>query len=305
MTALIIGTRGSDLALAQTRIVSNLLRETQPELNIQEKVIHTTGDMRLDIALSDPGPLDKGLFTKELEYALLERSIDVAVHSLKDLPVEMPAGLALGAVLERENPDDVLISKHPDGLAGLPAGSTVATGSLRRRHFLLLKRPDLNVVELRGNIPTRIRKLREQHGMEAIVLAAAGLRRLSVAGCPLGLDNLHQSPLDFMLPAPGQGAVAVQCRADDQDVITTLRPMHHLSSAVVVSAERAVLSGLGGGCHMPLGVRAIIENETIQLDAAWFHASKTTPCTASAHAHIHEWPSASVSIINQLYGQIK
>jgi len=300
-----IGTRGSDLALAQTRMVAVLLRKENSNVQIHEQVIQTTGDARLDISLSNPGPIDKGLFTKELERALLDRSIDLAVHSLKDLPIENPEGLVLGAILPREEPDDVLISKHPGGMKGLSPGACVATGSLRRRCFLLSERPDLEVVELRGNVPTRIKKLRDQHGLEAIVLAGAGIRRLSMAGCALGMDGFHQTALAFMLPAPGQGAVAVQCRADDHETLAVLQTIHDLPSAVAVTAERAVLAGLGGGCHTPVGVLATIAKDTIHLKAAWYYDPASDPATASVTKPLTEWTRAASDVIDQLYGQTK
>lgn len=298
-----IGTRGSDLALAQTRMVAALLRGAHPALELSEKLIKTTGDIRLDVALSNPGPLDKGLFTKELEKALSDGAIDIAVHSLKDLPTDHPVGLTIGAILQREDPDDVLISKHSGGVDGLPPESTVATGSLRRRNFLLWMRPDLNVIEIRGNVPTRINKLREQPGVDAVVLAGAGLRRLSTAGCDLKLHDLNQSILEFMLPAPGQGAVAVQCRADDSVTRSALEALHHADTAISVQAERAVLAGLGGGCHMPLGVRAVVIDSQIQIDAAWFHSPDEQPRRASAVHTTSDWTLAASDVIHQLYGE--
>ncbi len=305
MSHLTIGTRGSDLALAQTRMVAALLQTAHRDLTLDEKLIRTTGDIRLDVPLSNPGALDKGLFTKELERALLDKSIDLAVHSLKDLPTENPAGLTLGAILPRENPDDVLISKSDGGLAGLPLGATVATGSLRRRCFLQWKRPDLRLVELRGNVPTRLRKLHDQAELDAIVLAGAGLRRLAAVDCELALDGVFQSHLDSMLPAPGQGAVAVQCRADDDATLRQLAAIHHPATAIEVYAERAVLSGLGGGCHTPVGVRGLVADGDIQITAAWFHDPEAPPVTASARAREDAWATATKEIIDQLYGQLK
>ncbi|MFY8215541.1 MAG: hydroxymethylbilane synthase [Chthoniobacterales bacterium] len=302
---IMIGTRGSDLALAQTRMVASLLAQTHPALDLAETIIRTTGDRRLDVALSNPGPLDKGLFTKELERALIDSSIDAAVHSLKDLPTENPEGLVIGAILERESPDDVLVSKYYGGLVGLPGGATVATGSLRRKFFLEWQRPDIHVVEIRGNVPTRIKKLRDQSGLDALVLAAAGMGRLETAGCALGLDLLHRSDLDFMLPAPGQGAVAVQCRADDSATLAALAALHHQATAVCVTAERAVLSGLGGGCHMPLGVRATVDDGVVWIRAAWFDLPGAPPRVASGSAPMQEWTAAASDVINQLYGQIE
>jgi len=268
---LILGTRGSDLALAQTRQVAALLRAAHPGLTVEERIIRTTGDARLDVSLSAPGSLDKGLFTKELEEALLRGEIDAAVHSLKDLPVESPAGLQLGAILERENPDDLLVSRHPGGIAVLPKNARVGTSSLRRKCFLEWKRPDLEIVEIRGNVPTRIRKLAEADALDAIVIAGAGVRRLQAAGVPLALESLFVTALDFMLPAPGQGAIALECRFADVVIQDLLAAIHDPATATCVNAERAVLAGLGGGCHLPLGARAQIgPDATITLRATWF-----------------------------------
>jgi len=285
---LILGTRGSDLALAQTRQVAALLRAAHPGLVVEERIIRTTGDARLDISLSAPGPLDKGLFTKELEEALLRGEIDAAVHSLKDLPVESPAGLQLGAILERENPDDLLVSRHPGGLEALPPNARIGTSSLRRKCFLQWKRPDLEIVEIRGNVPTRIRRLAEAEALDAIVIAGAGLRRLQAAGVPLVLDGLTVTALDFMLPAPGQGAIALECRADDAGTMNGLAAIHDPTTAICVNAERAVLAGLGGGCHLPLGALARIgPDATVTLRATWFgkkparHAERTAAISDS------------------------
>ncbi len=271
MKPLVLGTRGSDLALAQTRHVAARLRDAHPGLTVEERIIRTTGDARLDIDLSAPGSLDKGLFTKELELALLRGEIDAAVHSLKDLPTVQPAGLTIGAVLPRENPADMLIARSPGGIAALAPGARVATSSLRRKRFLLWQRPDLDVVVLRGNVPTRIRKLAEDPALSAIVLAAAGLHRLERAGVPLGLAPFSVQPLDFMLPAPGQGAVAVQCRERPDAACETLSALHDAPTALCVDTERAVLAGLGGGCHLPLGALATVTPAgALHLRAAWF-----------------------------------
>lgn len=270
MKPFVLGTRGSDLALAQTRFVAAALRSAHPGLVLDEKIIRTTGDQRLDVSLSAPGPLDKGLFTKELEDALLAGEIDAAVHSLKDLPVEQPAGLCLAAILEREDPSDVLVSRFQGGLEALPEGSVVATGSLRRRCFIQWRRPGLILAEIRGNVPTRLRKLAASTDLSAIVLAAAGLRRLQAAGVSLPVEALHVTPLPFMLPAPGQGAVAVECRQGDGSIRSLLASIHDAPTAASVDAEREVLSGLGGGCHMPLGARASVRNDELSLSAVWF-----------------------------------
>lgn len=300
MKSFILGTRGSDLALAQTRLVATRLRAAHPGLAVDEKIIRTTGDARLDISLSEPGALDKGLFTKELEDALLRGGIDAAVHSLKDLPVDEPAGLTLGAILEREDPADVLVSKFEGGIDALPHGAVVATSSLRRKCFLLWKRPDLEVHDIRGNVPTRIRKLIESGSLSALVLASAGLRRLQAAGVALSLDDLYVSPLDFMLPAPGQGAIAVECRADDASALDALAALHHAGTAACVDAERAVLAGLGGGCHLPLGARAVVESEALFLRAVWFGRPDAGLRTAEFRGPVAVWREAAAAVVAQL-----
>lgn len=261
MNRIILGTRGSDLALAQTRIVADQLGAVQPGLAIETKIIKTTGDRRLDISLSAPGVLEKGLFTKELEQALLSGEIDAAVHSLKDLPVELPTGLVLGAILERADPSDVLFSKYPGGVPGLPQAATVATSSPRRKAQLLALRPDLAVVEIRGNVPTRLRKLAEDVSMDGLLLAKAGIDRLGHGIIPPGL---HWSVVPEILPAPGQGAIALECREND-GAIPILKAIHHEDTARCVNAERELLRSLGGGCSLPFGALARIENGAMHI----------------------------------------
>lgn len=266
MSRIILGTRGSDLALAQTRIVTEKLHAAHPSLEVETSIIKTTGDQRLDVSLHSPGPLEKGLFTKELEEALLAGKIDAAVHSLKDLPTTQPDGLAIGAILERADPRDVLVSKRDGGLAALPAGARVATSSPRRKAQLLHLRPDLRVVEIRGNVPTRLQKLARDPEMDGLLLARAGLDRLGPGVVPAGL---HTTTIDEILPAPGQGAIAVECRAEDPETRRILLSIHHEETARCVTAERNLLRSLGGGCSLPLGVLARIENGEIRLQTFW------------------------------------
>ncbi len=269
MKNLILGTRGSDLALVQTRDVAARLARAHPALALEEKIIKTTGDKRLDVSLAAPGALEKGLFTKELEDALLNGSVHAAVHSLKDLPTEQPSGLIVGAILERAAVSDALASKHAGGWKGLPPEATVATSSLRRKNQLLLLRPDLNIVEIRGNVPTRLRKVLETPALDALIVASAALERLGDSVVPYGL---RVTIIEEMLPAPGQGAVAVECREADQKTRDVLAAIHHEPTALCVRAERDLLHRLGGGCHMPLGTRAVIENGSLRLLAALFEA---------------------------------
>lgn len=266
---MILGTRGSDLALVQTRNVAARLRQAHPDLALEEKIIRTTGDRRLDVSLSAPGSLEKGLFTKELEEALLGGTIHAAVHSLKDLPTEQPPGLVLGAILERADVSDALASKHAGGWRGLPEGAVVATSSLRRKNQLLLLRPDLRVEEIRGNVPTRLRKVLENPALDALIVARAAVVRLGDQVVP---DGLEMTIIEEMLPAPGQGAVAVECREEDSETREALAAIHHEPTARCVHAERELLHSLGGGCHLPLGTRAVIENGELRLLAGLFEA---------------------------------
>jgi hydroxymethylbilane synthase len=241
-----IGTRASELALRQARLVESALlaRGIRSEL----VTFKTTGDKKIDQPLAEIGA--KGLFTRELEVALSKKKIDCAVHSLKDLPTESPDGLEIVAQLEREDPRDVLVVNRQTGaenLEDLPAGSRVGTSSLRRRAQLMAKRPDLEVVELRGNVPTRLGKV-ETGKVHAAILAAAGLIRLEVQQ----RITMFFEPPDW-LPAPGQGAIAIQARSDDDRMRELLSPLDHETTSVATRAERAFLAGLDGGCQVPIG----------------------------------------------------
>jgi len=282
---IVLGTRGSALALAQAEIVRAALVSRHPGLGIETKIIRTIGDERLDVRLSDPGPLDKGLFTKELESALLDGTIDAAVHSLKDLPTGQPDGLCLGAILQRADTADILVSKTPGGLASLPRNALVGTSSLRRERFLRWLRPDLRFLAIRGNVPTRVRKLGESGELDAIVLAAAGLDRLG--------DEVPRAGLDFhrlaeVLPAPGQGAIALQCRSGKNDFAPLLSPIDHPGTAAAVSAERHLLALLGGGCHLPLGARAEIVAGQLELRAILFIGEAAEPRQATVSGPIDD-----------------
>lgn len=259
MTEMILATRPSKLARWQTDFVIESLKRYWPDLQTKENVIITKGDRVLDKPLPEIG--GKGLFTLELEQALLVKEIDAAVHSLKDLPTEDSPGLALEAILERAPAHDVLISLKNYTLDSLPQGAIIGTSSLRRQAQLLAYRPDLSVKPLRGNIDTRIRKAKE--GIyDAIVLAAAGVSRL-------GLDE-HISqhiPLEIMLPAPGQGALAIQCRENDNKTIKYLAPLDHQPTRLAVLAERQFLAVLEGGCSLPVGAYATVADNQINMQA--------------------------------------
>jgi hydroxymethylbilane synthase len=245
---LIFATRPSALARWQTQWVMRALQEVHPDLVCEEKIIITQGDRVLDKPLPEIG--GKGVFTQELENALLSEAVHCAVHSLKDLPVENPEGLTIGCIPARAEVRDALISKDGFTLAALPPNAVVGTSSLRRAAQLLKARPDLKTESLRGNVDTRLRKAMEGQ-YDAIILAGAGLTRLS-----LDQHVTEWIPLDVMLPAPGQGALAVQCRSTDRTTLRLLAALEDESARRAVTAERAFLSGLGGGCAVPVAAYA-------------------------------------------------
>jgi hydroxymethylbilane synthase len=254
---LIFATRPSALARWQTQWVMGALKSLHADLECEEKVITTQGDKILDKPLPEIG--GKGLFTQELEAELLSGAVHCAVHSLKDLPVENPAGLAIGCIPERAEVRDALISSNGYTLATLPEGAVVGTSSLRRAAQLLSRRPDLRTESLRGNVDTRVRKALDGQ-YDAIILAGAGLTRL-------GLEKhvTEWLSLDVMLPAPGQGSLAVQCRADDHETLSLLAALEDPSTRKAVTAERAFLSGLGGGCAVPVAAYASVESAALAL----------------------------------------
>jgi hydroxymethylbilane synthase len=251
---LTIGSRGSQLALWQARWIQVRIQSFGMETRIE--IIHTTGDKITDVALSKVGT--KGLFTKEIEEALLAGAIDLAVHSLKDMPTELPEGLMLAAIPEREDPRDAMVGRS---LGSLALKAKIGTSSLRRAAQLRARRPDLNIENIRGNLDTRLRKLDEGQ-YDAIVLASAGLRRL---GCENRITELLDP--DVMCPAVGQGALAVETRADGGEAEQFAKQLEHRESRVAVTAERAVLRALGGGCQVPIGAYATVDGEMVQLRA--------------------------------------
>ena len=257
MSRLRIGSRGSQLALCQANFIAAQLRADGHQVEIE--IIRTTGDKILDVALSQVGT--KGMFTREIEEALLERRVDLAVHSLKDLPTELPEGLELAAVTAREQPNDVLVSRHYSSLEALPAGGRVGTSSLRRQAQLKAVRPDLQVCPLRGNVDTRLRKL-EEGVCDAIVLAAAGLRRL-------GRGELIRQAIatEIMCPAPGQGALGIEIRAGDRELRQAVQSLDDAEARNTTACERALLQTLGGGCQVPIGALATVIGGQLKLDA--------------------------------------
>ena len=259
MAALKLGTRGSKLALTQAGLVRDALARSVPALAapdaIEIVVIKTTGDAIQDRPLSEAG--GKGLFVKEIEEAMLARRIDIAVHSMKDMPTEQPAGLLIAAFLAREDARDVLIAGDIKRIADLAQGAVVGPSALRRRAQLLHRRPDLKIVTLRGNVDTRLRK-REAGEVEATILALAGLKRL-------GLNVGAAIPEDEMLPAVGQGAICIECRADDAQTRGWLAAIDHGATATCVKAEHAMLSVLDGSCRTPIAGHAVLTDGVIHL----------------------------------------
>lgn len=252
-----LGSRPSKLARWQTEHVLTLLKSAWPDLSFQLAILVTTGDKIIDRPLPEIG--GKGVFTEELENALLSGEIDLAVHSLKDLPVENSAGLSIGAVGLRACAQDVVISAKGETLWELPVGARLGTSSLRREAQVKAARPDLTILPLRGNVDTRLRKVLEGE-YDAIILAAAGIERLG-----LGNHITEYISLDVMLPAPGQGALAIQCRSGDVELLQLLQPIHDLPTYNAVTAERAFLAALGGGCSAPVAAHATLDGAQIEI----------------------------------------
>ncbi|MDX2227143.1 MAG: hydroxymethylbilane synthase [Verrucomicrobiae bacterium] len=304
-----IGTRGSALALAQAYQIKELLEKAHRTCRFEIKIIKTTGDKRQDLSLTKVTQSTKGLFTKELEVALLRRKIDLAVHSLKDLPTDLPGGLILGAVTKREDAGDYLITKSPGGLKALPSGSTVATSSLRRKVQLQFARPDLQIVEIRGNVETRLEKLCENPEIHALMLACAGMNRLGyrfvdgkldatkiqrsqseisriqnpwvAAGGP-GMPPARAEvlygerlPVEMMLPAVGQAAIGIETRDGDERVAGLMEKISHFATLHAVMAERSFLRALGGGCQVPLAAHAQCAEGKLHLQAVVFDPDGT------------------------------
>lgn len=283
---IIMATRGSALALAQTEIVKELCRKIFPQLQFEVKIIKTTGD-KLQKASMAAGPvgLPKGLFTKELEIALLNGKADMAVHSLKDLPTDLPAGLKLAAVLKRADVRDTLIYRKSDSQKNLKIedfkpGAVIATTSTRRKAQILAKKPDLIVEPIRGNVVTRLQKLSENQKLSALILAWAGLERLNFQisengelvgdAVPEGL-MARKLELDEMLPCAGQGAIGIEIRDGDSRIEEICKAINHYATFQCVTAERAFLRAMGGGCQAPVAVCAEPRDEVIILKAISFH----------------------------------
>jgi hydroxymethylbilane synthase len=254
---IVIATRESQLALWQANNVKAQLESLYPNLSVELLGMTTKGDQILDSPLSKIG--GKGLFVKELETALMDGRADIAVHSMKDVPMAFPEGLGLAVICEREDPTDAFVSNHFNSIDDLPAGSIVGTSSLRRSCQLRMNRPDLVIKDLRGNVNTRLRKL-DDGEYDAIILATAGLIRLEMK------DRIRQKiSTEASLPAGGQGAMGIECRSDDVQTINILAPLQHEATAVRVTAERAVNEHLNGGCQAPIACFATLTDDTIWL----------------------------------------
>ncbi|MGG3987350.1 hydroxymethylbilane synthase [Bacillus smithii] len=260
MRKIIVGSRRSKLALTQTKWVIQQLKRLNPSYEFEIKEIVTKGDKILDVTLSKVG--GKGLFVKEIEQAMLNKEIDMAVHSMKDMPAYLPEGLTIGCIPEREDHRDVLISKDGLTLDQLPAGAKIGTSSLRRGAQILAHRPDVKMQWIRGNIDTRLKKL-ETDDYDAIVLAAAGLSRM---GWTKDVVTQFLDP-DICLPAVGQGALAVECRKDDEELLSLLQGLNSTDTAQSVAAERAFLQKMDGGCQVPIAGYAHVKGEEVALTA--------------------------------------
>jgi hydroxymethylbilane synthase len=252
-----IATRKSPLAIWQAEHVADELRKAHPGLEVELLGMSTKGDKILDTPLAKIG--GKGLFVKELEQGMLEGSADIAVHSMKDVPTELPEGLHLAVIMEREDPRDAFVSNKYQSMDELPEGAVVGTASLRRQSQLLERRPDLRIASLRGNVNTRLRKL-DEGGFDAIILASAGLKRL-------GFEERITTfiPPEESLPAIGQGAVGIECRSDDERINALLAPLHHKETATCVLAERAMNNALMGGCQVPIAGYAVLEGDEVWM----------------------------------------
>jgi hydroxymethylbilane synthase len=297
-----LGTRGSDLARAQTLLVENAIRNAHPNVAIETKIITTRGDSSKIVDLAAGR---KGLFTAEIERALLAGEVDVAVHSAKDLPSQTSAGAQITAVLSRGLINDVLISKHSGGLASLPNGATVATGSVRRQRQLHWKCADLKVVDLRGNVPTRLRKLAENE-WDGVVLARAGLERLGFSPTQTEIRfegaqfYFNILPCEIFVPAGGQGIIALQIRAADQSTKAVLESVNDPETLLCLHAEREFLNRLHGDCNFPVGVHATISNGKMKLRAQMFEGESPTPRQAEVEGESDEGDQLAAELLRKI-----
>ena len=311
-----LGTRGSDLALKQATMTEGLLAAIFPDLAVRREIIRTTGDRRTDVSLAEvakaEGTFDKGVFIKELEEALDRGEIDIAVHSLKDMPTVLEPRFLVAAVLERAPIRDVLVSRREGGLAAVPENGRVGTSSVRRAKQIQFLRPDLQVVDLRGNVPTRLRKVAEEDTYDAILLAEAGLVRLGYLPVEpsttedepiVGIGGLHavRLPEDEFYPAAGQGAIALEVRADDAAAKAICEGINHPATMTRISAEREFLRLLDGGCHTPVGVFSHISGDELTLKARVFPEAGGTPASGEITG-----PAAdAIALANELFHNLK
>jgi len=256
----VIATRGSKLALWQSEFIKAQLQERYPKLEVSLKIIITSGDKILDKALSKIG--GKGLFLKELEEAMLRGEAQIAVHSLKDVPTQMPQGLTLGAITKREAVSDAMLSMEFESIDALPEGATVGTSSLRRKMQLLMVRPDLNIIDLRGNVDTRIRKLKEKM-YDAIILASAGINRLELRD---SVTHVYDIPVTMMVPSMGQAALGIEA-VDDAEVLGMVKSLEDEEATIETTIEREFVDCLDGGCHVPIGVNACVQKDEVEISA--------------------------------------
>ncbi len=297
---IILGTRGSELARAQAWLVEKAIQAAQPNTKIETRIIATRGDKA---RLLEPQAGRKGLFTAEIERALLGGDVDVAVHSAKDLPSETNPGAEIAAVLPRGPMDDVLVSKHPGGFASLPQSATVATGSVRRKRQLLWKRADLNLVDLRGNVPTRLRKL-ANNNWDAVVLARAGLARLGLSSADHEISfegrrlSIEILPLDIFLPAGGQGIIALQVRANDENMKAIVDLVNDNKTLRCLRAEREFLRLLHGDCNCPVGVLATIEDDKMKLRAQLFTDQSAAAWEAEVEGRPNDGERLALQLLN-------
>jgi hydroxymethylbilane synthase len=292
---LVIGSRGSKLALWQANWVRTCLQAPHSNLEISIEVIKTTGDMFANAPLSSIG--SKGLFTREIEEALLAKKVDLAVHSLKDLPTVLPDGLRLGAISAREDARDAFVSRLYGHISQLPPGARVGTSSLRRQSQIMALRNDLKILSLRGNIDTRLRKLDESQ-YEAVILACAGMDRLALS------DRIRERlPIDLMCPAVGQGALGIEIRSDDDGTHGLLACLHHTETQQAVTAERALLRRLGGGCQVPIAGHAWIQDGELHLRGIVATVDGSQLFQESAHSLPTAADELGISVAEKLLGR--
>ncbi len=293
---IVIGSRGSKLALIQANLIKSQLEKANKEIEFTIEIIKTTGDKITDVPLAKIGNI--GLFTKELENALLDKKVDLVVHSAKDMPTDIPDSLEIGAVTKREDPHDALISKDNVSLKNLPQNAKLGTSSLRRRSQALACRPDLEIVDLRGNLDTRLKKL-EAGDFDAILVAMAGLTRLGLA------DKASEIiPYDIMLPAVGQGALCIEIRENDEQIKKIIKIVQHFDTRFEVMAERTLLHRLQGGCQIPVGAHAeIIFPVNLKMEAVVCSLDGTTIIRDSVEGKVDDFSIMGIELANKLLGR--